>query len=290
MSLINLVKHILCPVDFSEKSLQVIDHALRLSDVFGARVSALNVVDDSLPEYASYRRSEKDMQTLRRTLEQDSQNRMKLHIEPRLRSFPDAKTMTIFGKPSDSIVKVAKEQRANLIMMATRSLGLTGQFILGSTTYKILRTAPCPLMVFSKPETKFRALRILFPTDFSEISQLSLPYLFKLAVDYGSDIHIVHYRQSHNVASKDPARYLELIKRSAVSNRIPANRIFANDDIKGITPGAAILKYAKDNGIDLTILSAHGASGYKQFFLGTTAVEVSSKSESPVLLIRKMEF
>ncbi|MFQ3597827.1 MAG: universal stress protein [Chloroherpetonaceae bacterium] len=290
MSLISLVKHILCPVDFSEKSLQVIDHALRLCDVFGATISVLNVVDDSSPEYASYRRSEKDMQMLRRTLEQDSQNRMKLHIEPRLRSFSNATMTTLFGKPSDVIVKIAKEQRANLIMMATRSLGLTGQFILGSTTYKILRTAPCPLMVFSKPEMKFRAIRILFPTDFSEISQLSLPYLFKLAVDYGADIHLVHYRQMHNAVSKDPTRDLELIKRNAISNRIPANRIFINDDIKGITPGAAILKYAKENAIDLTILSAHGASGYKQFFLGTTAVEISSKSESPVLLIRKMEF
>lgn len=290
MSLISLVKHILCPVDFSEKSLQVIDHALRLSDVFGARISVLNIVDDSSPEYASYRRSEKDMQMLRRTLEQDSQNRMKLHIEPRLRNFPDSKMITLFGKPSDMIVKVAKEQRANLIMMATRSLGLTGQFILGSTTYKILRTAPCPLMVFSKPEMKFRALRILFPTDFSEISQLSIPYLAKLAFDYGADIHIVHYRQMQNPFSKDPMRHLELIKRTLVSNRIPANRIFTNDDIKGITPGAASLKYAKENAIDLIILSAHGISGYKQFFLGTTAVEISSKSESPVLLIRKMEF
>ncbi len=290
MSVIHLVEHILCPVDFSEKSLQVLDHALRLSDIFDARISVLNVVDDTSPEYAPYRRSQKDMQLLRRTLEQDSQNRMKLHIEPRLRSLPDSKMITLFGKPSDMIVKVAKEQRANLIMMATRSLGLTGQFILGSTTYKILRTAPCPLMVFSKPEMKFRALRILFPTDFSELSQLSLPYLFKLVSDYGADLHIVHYRQMQNPFSKDPMRHLELIKRTLVSNRIPPNRIFTNDDIKGITPGAAILKYAKENAIDLIILSAHGISGYKQFFLGTTAVEISSKSEIPVLLVRKMEF
>ncbi len=287
---ISLVKHILCPVDFSEKSLQVIDHALRLSDVFDAKISVLNVVDDSSPEYASYRRNEKDMQMLRRTLEQDSQNRMKLHIEPRLRSFSNSAMITLFGKPSDMIVRVAKEQRANLIMMATRSLGLTGQFILGSTTYKILRTAPCPLMVFSKPEMKFRAVRILYPTDFSEISQLSLPYVFKLALDYNADVHIVHYRQVHSGASKDSSRHLELIKRSAISNRIPSNRLFTNDDLKGITPGAAILKYAKDNSIDLIILSAHGASGYKQFFLGTTAVEISSKSECPVMLIRRMEF
>lgn len=287
---IGLVKHILCPIDFSEKSLQVIDHATRLADVFGARISALNVVDDMAPEYASYRRSEKDMQALRRTLEQDSQNRMKLHIEPRLRSFPDAQKLTVFGKPADVIVRVAKEQRAELIMMATRSLGLASQFILGSTTYKIVRTAPCPLMVFSKPEQKFRALRILFPTDFSELSMLSLPYLYKLALDYGSDIHIVHYRQAHNPASRDPARDMDLLRRNAVANRIPFNRIFTNDNIKGVTPGAATLKYAKDNGIDLIILSAHGASGYKQFFLGTTAVEVSSKSECPVLVVRKMEF
>ncbi|MCS6990207.1 MAG: universal stress protein [Chloroherpetonaceae bacterium] len=287
---VSLVKHILCPIDFSEKSLQVIDHATRLADVFGAKISALNVVDDMAPEYASYRRSARDMQALRRTLEQDSQNRMKLHIEPRLRSFADSQALTVFGKPAEVIVKVAKERRAELIMMATRSLGLASQFILGSTTYKIVRTAPCPLMVFSKPELKFRALRILFPTDFSELSMLSLPYLYKLALDYGSDVHIVHFRQAHNAASRDPAREMDALRRNAASNRIPFNRIIVNDNIKGVTPGAAVLKYAKDNGIDLIVLSAHGMSGYKQFFLGTTAVEVSSKSECPVLIVRKMEF
>jgi universal stress protein E len=286
------VKTILCPVDFSEKSLQVIDHAARIAESFGSKIIALNAVDDTLPEYAPYRKSDKDLQTLRKTLGEDSRNRLNLLIAPRIKNVTASQFITAFGKPYDVIVRVSKEQQAGMVLMATRSMGLMNQFILGSTTYKIVRTAPCPLIVFSKPDIKFRALRILFPTDFSELSLLSIPFVYKFAQDYGADLHIVHFRQLHSSsAAKDPNRDMESVKRHAAANgNIQPNRIMTNSDLKGTTPGSAILKYAKENSIDLTILSAHGNSGYKQFFLGTTAVEVASRSENPVLVVRKTDW
>ncbi len=283
-----IVRTILCPVDFSPQSQSVVDHAIRVGELFGSKIIAINVVDDSAPEYATYRRSEKDMQTLRRTLEQDSHNRLNLQIVPKLRGMP-SEMVTTFGKPADTIVQNAKKFHVGMIMMSTRSMGITNQFILGSTTYRIIRTAPCPLMVFSKPEQKFRPVRILFPTDFSELAALSLPFVFKFAKEYNSDVHFVHYRQAHisNVAAKDPKRELDALKRQAVLQGI--ERVFLNDDVKGVTPGLSIVKYAKEQNIDLTILSAHGMGGFKQFFLGSTAVEVSSRSECPVLVVRKPE-
>ncbi|ACF13322.1 UspA domain protein [Chloroherpeton thalassium ATCC 35110] len=287
----NIVRNILCPVDFSEQSLQVLEHAARVSDLYaGASITVLNVVDDMAPEYAPYRTTESKLKTLHRTLEQDSQNRLKIHAQPWLRGFEKVKFLTVFGKPPQMITRVAKEERCDMIMMATRSMGLTTQFILGSTTYRIVRTAPCPLMVFSHPDQKFRALRVLFPTDFSELSLLSLPYVYHITREYDADLHLVHFRQTHTATPivKDSTRELEALRRNAKANGV--SRITVQDDIPGRSPGTAILDYAKQQNVDLTVLSAHGSSGYKQFFLGTTAVEVSSKSPNPVLLVRRTDW
>ncbi|MCS7012811.1 MAG: universal stress protein [Chloroherpetonaceae bacterium] len=283
-----VVRNILCPVDFSPQSQAVVEHATKVAEIFNSKITILNVVDDLAPEYAPYRKSSSDISMLRRTLEQDSQNRMKMHIQPRLRTAQSVAMLTAFGKPTEMITRIGKEQHAGLIMMATRSMGITNQFILGSTTYRIIRTAPCPLMVFSRPEQKFRPIRLLFPTDFSELSQQALPYLFKFAKEYDSDVHLVHFRQVQSTLTRDPKLEMDALKRTATLNGL--KRLFVNDHIEGITPGGAILKYAKEHAIDLIILSAHGASGFKQFFLGTTAVEVSSRSECPVLVVRKIDW
>lgn len=283
------VKNILCPVDFSPQSIDIVENATKVSDVFNhPKISILNVVDDTAPEYAPYRTTEKGLKTLSRTLEQDSQNRMQSLISPKLKGYDNTDYLTIFGKANTKISQTGKEIKADLIMMATRSMGLTSQFILGSTTYRIIRNTPCPLMVFSKPEQKFRAIRILFPTDFSELSMLSLPYVYAFAKEYDSDIHFVHFRQKFASTQKDPARELDTLKRNANSNGF--NRVYVEDNLPGRSPGSAINEYAKTHGIDLTVLSSHGVSGYKQFFIGTTAVEVSSRSVCPVLLVRRTDW
>ncbi len=283
------IKNILCPVDFSPQSIDVVDNATKVGDVFShPKINILNVVDDTAPEYAPYRTSEKGLKTLFRTLEQDSKNRMQSLISPKLRGYDNFEYMTIFGKPSTKISQFGKEAKADLIMMATRSMGLTSQFILGSTTYRIIRNTPCPLLIFSKPEQKFRGIRILFPTDFSELSLLSLPYVYAFAKEYDSDIHFVHFRQKFGLPQKDPARELEALKRSASSHGF--KRVFIEADLPGHSPGSAINDYARQQSIDLTILSSHGVSGYKQFFIGTTAVEVSSRSNCPVLLVRRTDW
>ncbi len=283
------IKNILCPVDFSPQSIDVLENATKVGDVFNhPKINVLNVVDDAAPEYAPYRTSEKGLKTLFRTLEQDSQNRMQSLVSPKLRGYDDCEYLTVFGKPTTKISNCGKEIKADLIMMATRSTGLTSQFILGSTTYRIIRNTPCPLMVFSKPDQKFRSIRILFPTDFSELSMLSLPYVYAFAKEYDSDIHFVHFRQKFGLPQKDPARELEALKRSAAANGF--NRIFSEDNLPGRSPGSAINDYAQRHSIDLTVLSAHGMSGFKQFFIGTTAVEVSSRSVCPVLLVRRTDW
>ena len=55
-------------------------------------------------------------------------------------------TRVVIGRPAGEIVRVAGDEKADLIVMGT--LGLTGlqHLLVGSVTEKVVRTAPCPVL------------------------------------------------------------------------------------------------------------------------------------------------
>src|SRR5712691_12079170 len=58
------------------------------------------------------------------------------------------------GTPTDEIVKAAKELEADFIMIGSRGTSLKQKmrrFLMGSTSYRVLKLAPCPVMIASPP-------------------------------------------------------------------------------------------------------------------------------------------
>jgi nucleotide-binding universal stress UspA family protein len=56
------------------------------------------------------------------------------------------------GAIADEIVKLAEEEKANLIIIGGRGLGATGRFSLGGTALKIVSHAPCSVLVAKEAE------------------------------------------------------------------------------------------------------------------------------------------
>lgn len=54
--------------------------------------------------------------------------------------------------PSEDIVRVAKEQGADLIVIGIRRRSRVGKLLLGSNAQEILMDAPCPVLAVKAPE------------------------------------------------------------------------------------------------------------------------------------------
>lgn len=50
------------------------------------------------------------------------------------------------GHPADTIVRLAREGNADLIVMATHGRTGLGHLVLGSVAEKVVRLAPCPVL------------------------------------------------------------------------------------------------------------------------------------------------
>ena len=56
------------------------------------------------------------------------------------------------GAIADEIVRLAEEEKVNLIVIGGRGLGATGRFSLGGTALKIVSHAPCSVLVAKAEE------------------------------------------------------------------------------------------------------------------------------------------
>ena len=141
--------------------------------------------------------------------------------------------------------------------------------------------------------------RILAPTDFSEYSNAAIGYACALADKFDSQLHLLHVLEVH--ASSTPVFGAGL----ALSPRVRESRAAAEKALERVADGRAavrataegptfleILRYAKENDIDLIVMGTHGRSGLAHVMLGSVAERIVRKAPCPVLTVRhpKHEF
>jgi universal stress protein A len=59
------------------------------------------------------------------------------------------------GVPYEEIVNVATELAVDLVVIATHGYTALKHFLLGSTTERVVRLAPCPVLVVREQERDF---------------------------------------------------------------------------------------------------------------------------------------
>ncbi len=136
---------VLVPVDFSESSIQALDHALQLvsqpGDVYVLHVlEALTAMEPGIvwTQLPDEQREDKVMQALRQRLDADKYAGVRLVVE--------------FGNPGHCVADYAEKISADLIVIASH--GRTGipRLMLGSVAERVIRLAQCPVLVVkSKP-------------------------------------------------------------------------------------------------------------------------------------------
>src|SRR5207302_3469836 len=66
-----------------------------------------------------------------------------------------ARFLTLTGSPFVEIVRYAKEQNIDLIVLGTHGRGPIAHMLLGSVAEKVVRKAPCPVLTVRHPEHEF---------------------------------------------------------------------------------------------------------------------------------------
>ncbi|MFC7045671.1 universal stress protein [Halobacteriaceae archaeon GCM10025711] len=133
---------------------------------------------------------------------------------------------------------------------------------------------------------------ILLPTDGSEGTERAMEHAFAVADQYGSTVHAVHVVDTslHTAYSVEQSVVESLVE----AGREPVEQIEQAGSEAGIEvtgtvlegiPDEQILRYARDNDVDLIVMGTHGRTGVGRYLLGSVTEKVVRASDIPVMTV-----
>lgn len=147
------LRTILVPVDFSGHTAKALAYARAFREQFGARLVIVHVVEPTVvpDNFGIIPPAYEEMNGL---LRQAAVERLGA-LAGDGGEAKEADTLVCVGRASWEIVRLAREQGADLIILATH--GHTGlkHVLLGSTAEYVVRHAPCPVLTVRQREQDF---------------------------------------------------------------------------------------------------------------------------------------
>ncbi|MGC8602068.1 MAG: universal stress protein [Desulfomonilaceae bacterium] len=145
--------------------------------------------------------------------------------------------------------------------------------------------------------------KILFCTDFSENSIPARNYAIGLAKAFNSSLAILHVVNSSRLGYPafeagvpfDIQSMLLNIEQSVNDafskflSEFQGQLTEVTTTYKVGSPVAEIVRFAEENGVDLTVMGTHGWTGFNRLILGSTAENVIRIVNCPVLTVKSRD-
>jgi nucleotide-binding universal stress UspA family protein len=146
-------QRILVPTDFSDAGKQAARYAAAFAQLCAGEITLVHVVEPPpYPEfgYAHIPSKEAD---LKRAASEKLEGQCKEFARAGVKSSSAIRTGSAFHE----IAEHAREQSTDLIVIATHGRGVIARALLGSTAERVVRHAPCPVLVVREREHEFLA-------------------------------------------------------------------------------------------------------------------------------------
>jgi nucleotide-binding universal stress UspA family protein len=147
--------------------------------------------------------------------------------------------------------------------------------------------------------------RILVPTDFSDHAEYALKVAAQIARENDGEIYLLHMLELPSLSdgigesnavgvSSDLPEVMFFMQKT----RERFEEILSQPYLEGIPVIEAIqferafegiIDHGKKHNIDLIVMGSHGASGFREMFIGSNTEKVVRTSEIPVLVIKREE-
>jgi len=290
------IKLILCPIDFSEFSVRAYRYALSVAEHYRAKLVAQHIVELWRYPSAGFAASAQlydECSALRENGREELQKFVRNYTDSEIRP----ELMVQMGSAPDSILSFAEAQKADVIVMGTHGRRGYDRLTLGSVTNRVMRTAPCPVLVVcnapldSMPEGKehgqvHRLTRILFCTDFSKNSETALKYAISATEEYDAELTLLHVLEEvPSRAKTDDA--IKTTKEQLEKLIPPEGRetLKIETAVRIGKPYQQIIQLALETQADMVAMGVRGRGALDLAVFGSTTYRVMQLGPCPVLAV-----
>jgi len=230
---------------------------------------------------------------------------MKNTYAKQLETYKECTLETIAGIPHTEILRIARKQKIDLIIMGSSTRGededhYAYRSIAGSTLQAVTKSARCPVLIIGRPVASFWGgfSNILFGTDFSKASDAAFLFAYKLAKTLGCTLHLFHAFDISSVHSgktmeQDDIEDKIMEARRKINEKYVSKLKDFNDyevEIWEGIPYVEIVKYARENYADLIVMAHHTRTPTpEKTKLGSTLEQVVLRATCPVASVNRPE-
>lgn len=302
---------IVCATDLGKTGARAVDLAARMASATGRPLTLIHVTGPG-PDLTDEAHSEAE-RVLRDRLRTRVEAAAAALEKERVRAEglgPHAEAELLEGRPWEEVIEYATRSNASVLVvgphgeagpMSTSRGGLT-EWILGSTADRVIRHAPCPVLVGPREGVDAPRLRggtWLVPVDFSEASRRALQVAKELAASCEAKVIPFHVAPDA-VDSEQPSRENDPIglaramdsqsarSRERELEELVAEEIDAKLEVKvGLgEPADAVAAAADELGAQLIVMGTRGRTGLAHLVLGSTTERTLRRAHVPVLCVR----
>ncbi len=140
---------------------------------------------------------------------------------------------------------------------------------------------------------KSKLKRILVPVDYSDASLQVLPFAERLADSPEIELRLLHVNQPAVVFAHpgNPLPPMLPTQQQLETKLCDATQLDSTPDTRTKravvdgTPATAIVDYAKENDVDLIVMTTHGNTGLTRLLMGSVAESVVRTASCPVMTL-----
>ena len=169
------------------------------------------------------------------------------------------------GNVRDMILDAVQENHADLMVLGSKGMELTGRSRFGTVAEQLVRTAPCPVLTVV-PESRWQELEndhrrlLLVPTNFSAASQAAFLYALSFAKSTGGSLLLVHAVE-YDFAVEPIAGQLEDLRAKDMRMLLASARaahVEADSMIQVSDASELILELARERKADYIVMGVRG--------------------------------
>jgi nucleotide-binding universal stress UspA family protein len=145
---------ILVPIDFSEHARKALQYAIPFAHQFKAKLYLVYVVEPTIYP-ADFSFGQIGLPNVEAELRTKAEGELKELVEKEIKGRVQSEWQVKTGLPFVEISSFAKDENIDLIILATHGHTGVEHILFGSTAEKIVRKAPCPVLVVRSDERDF---------------------------------------------------------------------------------------------------------------------------------------
>ncbi len=273
------MNNILCPIDFSDASLNAMEYAVRIGEVHHSSIKLVHIVTPE--EYNE--RLINDPENAVKDFEKESLQKMNnlLQEVASVSSIKMSSMEVLDGRLIEKLQHIIKDESISLVVMGTEGVNDIVEAQVGSNTLKLIEESEVPILCVPAHSGYKPIKKMVYGSEFSMDDKEYLQPIINFAYGFDARLIVSHITNTSGISEEEYNAYISKIKSYFVYEKLSFEQFNTEKDTH-----IALEHILNAHDADLLILVHKKRNFLKSLFHRSLTKRMSYMTNFPLLVLR----